>query len=91
MKDKNMSNGKDSAVYVCQRNAWRSTYIDTNPHMLACDNLKTEHFKLEQQWTALTVFDALEHGQLGNIRRYEQVIQVTQLERSSLRLSQAET
>ena len=39
-------------------------YIDANPHILAFHNLKTERFKLEKQWTALTVFDALEHGQL---------------------------
>jgi hypothetical protein len=38
-----MSNEKAFAVCVCHTNAQRSTYIDANPHVLACDNLKMEH------------------------------------------------
>ena len=55
--------------------------------------LKFNALKLEQLWTALTVFDTPETHParsplVGNMRRYEQAIQ---LERSSLRLSQAKT
>jgi hypothetical protein len=49
---------------VCQRNALRRTYIGANPHDLAFDNLKIEHFKLEQLWNVLTVFDTPECVQL---------------------------
>ena len=38
-KDKNTSNGRGAAVCFYQGSAWRSTYIDTNSHVLACDNL----------------------------------------------------
>jgi len=38
-----MSNGKIFTFCVCQKNASRSMYVDANPHILACDNLKMEN------------------------------------------------
>jgi len=38
-----MSNGKAFAAHVCQSNVWCITYIDANPQVLACDNLRMEH------------------------------------------------
>jgi hypothetical protein len=43
IKDKNMCNVKAFTVYVCQSHAWRSMFIDSDPHTLACDNPKMEH------------------------------------------------
>jgi hypothetical protein len=38
-----MSNGKAFTAYVCHSNVQLSMYIDANPHILACDNLKMGH------------------------------------------------
>jgi hypothetical protein len=40
IKDKNMSNGKALAVYVCQNSPQRSMYNDANPHILALTTIK---------------------------------------------------
>ena len=46
IKDKNMSTGQSVVFCVCQSNALRGTYIDANPRVSVCDNIKIEHSRV---------------------------------------------